>query len=110
PLIFEATLNLKWEKLRQDLIPILMLAIGGTLIGTFIVGSIVMLIGRTLIPGVEIPFTAALAFGALISATDPVAVLAFFRSLGVAKRLSVLVEGESLFNDGVAIVIFTIAV
>ncbi len=110
PLIFEATLNLKWEKLRRDLALILLLAIGGTLIGTFIVGSIVMVIGRTLIPGVEIPFTAALAFGALISATDPVAVLAFFRSLGVAKRLSVLVEGESLFNDGVAIVIFTIAV
>lgn len=110
PLIFEATLNLKWEKLRQDLVPILLLAIGGTLIGTFIVGSIVMVIGRTLIPGVEIPLTAAIAFGALISATDPVAVLAFFRSLGVSKRLSVLVEGESLFNDGVAIVIFNIAV
>lgn len=110
PLIFEATLNLKWEKLRYDLPLILFLAIGGTLISTFIVGGIVLLIGRPLIPGVEIPFTAAIAFGALISATDPVAVLAFFRSLGVTKRLSVLVEGESLFNDGVAIVIFTIAV
>lgn len=110
PLIFEATLNLKWDKLRHDLGPILLLAVVGTLAGTFIVGSIVMLIGRTLIPGVEIPFAAAVAFGALISATDPVAVLAFFRSLGVAKRLSVLVEGESLFNDGVAIVVFNIAV
>ena len=110
PLIFEATLNLKWEKLRYDLPLILLLAVGGTLISTFIVGGIVLLIGRPFIPGVEIPFTAAIAFGALISATDPVAVLAFFRSLGVAKRLSVLVEGESLFNDGVAIVIFTIAI
>ena len=52
---------------------------------------------------------AALAFGALIAATDPVAVIAFFRSLGVDKRLSLLVEGESLFNDGTSIVIFKLA-
>jgi monovalent cation:H+ antiporter, CPA1 family len=57
-----------------------------------------------------IPLVAAVAFGALISATDPVAVIAFFRSLGVSKRLAVLVEGESLFNDGTAIVIFLLAV
>ncbi|MCP4224247.1 MAG: hypothetical protein GY773_12940, partial [Actinomycetia bacterium] len=53
---------------------------------------------------------AALAFGALISATDPVAVIAFFKSLGTPKRLSVLVEGESLFNDAVAVVAFGLAV
>ena len=49
-------------------------------------------------------------FGALISATDPVAVIAFFKSLGTPKRLSVLVEGESLFNDAVAVVAFGLAV
>jgi CPA1 family monovalent cation:H+ antiporter len=54
-------------------------------------------------------WAAAVAFGALISATDPVAVIAFFRSIGVSKRLTILVEGESLFNDGVAFVIFIIA-
>jgi CPA1 family monovalent cation:H+ antiporter len=103
PLIFEATLHIPWNKLRNDLLPVLMLAVIGTLLGTIMVGGIVMQV-------LEIPLLAAVAFGALISATDPVAVIAFFRSLGVSKRLAILVEGESLFNDGVAIVIFNLAV
>lgn len=103
PLLFEATLHIKWDGLKADLLPILLLAVGGTLVSTFIVGGIVVQV-------LDIPFTAAIAFGALISATDPVAVIAFFRSLGVSKRLSILVEGESLFNDGVAIVLFTLAI
>ena len=103
PLLFEATLHLPWGRLRRDLLPVLLLALVGTLIGTFIVGGMVQQI-------LNIPWAAAIAFGALISATDPVAVIAFFRSLGVSKRLTILVEGESLFNDGVAIVIFNIAV
>ena len=52
----------------------------------------------------------ALVFGAIISATDPIAVVAMFRNLGVPKRLSVLLEGESLLNDGTAIVFFMLAV
>jgi CPA1 family monovalent cation:H+ antiporter len=102
PLLFEATLHIKWDALKDDLVPVLLLAVGGTLIGTFIIGGIVF---RVL--GIEL--VAAIAFGALISATDPVAVIAFFRSLGVSKRLSLLVEGESLFNDGVAVVIFNLS-
>jgi CPA1 family monovalent cation:H+ antiporter len=103
PLIFEATLHIPWKSLRKDLGVILLLAIGGTLVGTFLVGSLV-------VQFLGLPWVAALAFGALISATDPVAVIAFFRSMGVSKRLTILVEGESLFNDGVAIVIFNLAV
>ncbi len=103
PLVFEATLHIPWRRLKRDLVPILLLAVGGTLIGTFIVGAIVQ-------QSLSITWPAAIAFGALISATDPVAVVAFFRSLGVSKRLAILVEGESLFNDGVSIVIFTLAV
>ncbi len=102
PLLFEATLQIKWDKLRKDLVPILLLAVGGTLMSTVIVGAIVSQV-------LAVPLLAAAAFGALISATDPVAVVAFFRSLGVSKRLSMLVEGESLFNDGVAIVLFNLA-
>ncbi len=103
PLLFEATLQIKWEKLRNDLVPILLLAVLGTLLSTIIVGEIITWV-------LDIPLLAALAFGALISATDPVAVIAFFRNLGVSKRLQMLVEGESLFNDGVAIVLFNMAI
>jgi len=103
PLLFEATLHLPWPKLKADLVPVLMFAIGGTMLGTFAVGWIVWAL-------VGVPWLAAVAFGALVSATDPVAVIAFFKSLGVTKRLSVLVEGESLFNDAVAFVAFTLAV
>jgi CPA1 family monovalent cation:H+ antiporter len=109
PLICEATLSIKWRNLRENLAPILLLAVVGTFMGTFIVAAIITLVGATFIPELDIILPAAIAFGALISATDPVAVIAFFRSLGVSKRLAVLVEGESLFNDGVAIVIFSIA-
>ncbi len=109
PLIFEATLNLKWEILRKNLAIILLLAMVGTLLGTFIVGAIVNIAGQTLFPELNVGIAATLAFGALISATDPVAVISLFRDLGVSKRLSVLVEGESLFNDGVAIVLFNLA-
>ncbi len=103
PLLFEATLQIKWEKFRKDIVPILLLAVVGTLVGTIIVGEIVTWV-------LDVPLLAAIAFGALISATDPVAVISFFRSLGVSKRLGLLVEGESLLNDGVAIVLFSMAV
>ena len=102
PLIFEAALHLPIKSLKSNWLVIFLTAIVGTFVGTFIVGGVV---AATL----DIPFVAAIAFGALISATDPVAVVAFFRTLGVSKRLTVLVEGESLFNDGAAIVIFNIA-
>jgi CPA1 family monovalent cation:H+ antiporter len=103
PLLFEATLQIKWEKLRRNIVPILLLAIVGTLLSTIIVGEIITWV-------LDIPLLAAFAFGALISATDPVAVISFFRSLGVSKRLGLLMEGESLLNDGVAIVLFSMAV
>ncbi len=102
PLIFEAALHIQWKALRKNLFPVLLIALVGTLVGTFIVGGVISTV-------LGIPFTAAIVFGALISATDPVAVISFFRTLGVDKRLTILVEGESLFNDGVAIVVFNIA-
>jgi CPA1 family monovalent cation:H+ antiporter len=103
PLLFEATLHLPWSKLKSDLTPILMFALIGTFIGTVLLGALVN-------QALGLPWPAAFAFGALISATDPVAVIAFFKALGAPKRLSVLVEGESLFNDAVAVVAFGLAV
>ncbi len=121
PLVFEGALHIEWRRFRKNLPIILLMAVVGVLLGTFIVAGVIMSLEEgiyslaellhieTLDDLVYIPFTAAVAFGALISATDPVAVIAFFRSLGVGKRLSILIEGESLLNDGTSIVIFNIA-
>jgi CPA1 family monovalent cation:H+ antiporter len=103
PLIFEAAFHLNARDLRRDLAPILALAIPGVMITTLLVGAVVTW-------GTGFPFPVALVFGALIAATDPVAVVALFRSLGVPKRMQVLLEGESLFNDGTAIVLFNLTV
>ena len=100
-LIFEAGLGIHARQLAKDIAPILMLAIPALLISTFIVGY-----GVSLITG--LPFLIALVFGALISATDPVAVIALFKELGAPRRLTILVEGESLFNDATAIVLFNL--
>ena len=101
PLIFEAAFHINFNELRRNLTSILVLAVPGVLVTTFIVGWVVSY-------GTHISLAVALVFGALISATDPIAVVAMFRELGVPKRLQVLVEGESLLNDGTAIVTFTI--
>ena len=101
PLIFEAAFHIQFRDLRENLTPIMALAIPGVLISTFLVGFMVS-------KGVGLNLTTGLLFGALISATDPVAVVSLFRSLGAPKRLTTIVEGESLFNDGTAVVIFKI--
>ena len=101
PLIFEAAFHLQLKDLKADLKPIAAMAVPGVLISTGIIGAVLVITG-------VLPLPAALIFGALISATDPVAVVATFRSVGAPKRLLTLVEGESLFNDGTAVVIFHI--
>lgn len=101
PLVFEAAFHLSFDALRRMLPSILLLAVPGVVITTVIVGAIVTLT-------TSIPLEYALVFGALIAATDPVAVVATFRSISVPKRLAVLVEGESLLNDGTAIVVFNV--
>ncbi len=100
-LVFEAALGLSVRAFFRNLGPILVLAIVALAVSAALVG-----LALTLALG--IPIAAALLFGALISATDPVAVVAVFRELGVPRRLLTLVEGESMLNDGVAIVLFNI--
>ena len=100
-LLFEAGININVRHLLENLTPILLVAIFGVVIATVATGY-----GVQAVTG--IPLSAALVFGALISATDPISVLALFKELGVSKRLAVLVEGESLFNDGTAVVLFQI--
>jgi CPA1 family monovalent cation:H+ antiporter len=89
PLVFEAAFHINLVELRRNLPGIVMLAVPGVILTTLIVG-VIMVLG----PKLSIPI--ALVFGALISATDPVAVVSLFRSLGVPKRLSVLIEGLHL--------------
>jgi len=100
-LIFESGYNLDARQLIKDVVPVLVLAVPALLLATTIVG-----LGLHFILGM--PILLALLFGALISATDPVAVIALFRELGAPLRLTVLVEGESLFNDATAIVLVNI--
>ncbi len=102
-LIFESAFTLDVRLLSRNLAPVLALAAPGLLLSTAIVGGLVALL-------TPLDLGPALVFGALISATDPVAVVALFRELGVPRRLAVLVEGESLFNDATAIVLFQILV
>lgn len=101
PLVFEAAFHLNLNELRRNLTSILIMAVPGVLLTTLIVGGIVSL-------GTGLALPVALVFGSLVAATDPVAVVSLFRLLGVPKRLSVLVEGESLLNDGTALVLFNL--
>jgi CPA1 family monovalent cation:H+ antiporter len=103
PLIFEAAFHLRWDDLRRDFWLVLLLAIPGVILTTLFVGGVVAW-------GTGLTIQTALVLGALVSATDPVAVVALFRSLGVPRRLQVLLEGESLFNDGTAIVMFNLMI
>lgn len=101
PLIFEAGIHIKIQNLKKDAWLIGCLALVGTLLSTAIIGSIVHL-------GLGLSITAALLFGAIISPTDPISVIAMFKRLGVPHRLAMIVEGESLFNDGIAVVLFSV--
>ncbi|USN88898.1 MAG: sodium:proton antiporter [Candidatus Nomurabacteria bacterium] len=105
-LIFESAYNMNIRKLVADSTAVLSLAIGSFLISTILIAGLLH-IGLGFI-GISMPFTLALLFGALISATDPVAVLALFKEYGVPRRLSLIFEGESLFNDATAVALFLI--
>lgn len=102
-LIFESTFNMDVQHLRRNMGPVLMLAIPGLLLSTAIIGGVVSLL-------TDLPLTVALLLGAILSATDPVAVIALFKQLGAPKRLAVLVEGESLLNDATSIVLAKILI
>ena len=103
PLLFEAALNLHWRELRAELPLVLILSTLG-------VGLCALLVASGLTWGLRWPWGAAMTFGALIAATDPIAVIALLRETGVKGRLALLIESESLFNDGAAALLFTLVV
>ena len=103
PLLFEGSIKIRIRYLRENLTPILLLANVGVLAATVITGFAVHWV-------FGLPVIVALVFGSIISATDPISVISIFQEMGVDRRLSTIVEGESLFNDGTAVVLFAILV
>lgn len=101
PLLFEGAINMDVQQFRANIKPIGVLAIFGILLSTLFTGYILHYL-------LNIPLVLALLFGAMISPTDPVSVLATFKALGVPKRLSLILEGESVLNDGTGVVLFSI--
>jgi CPA1 family monovalent cation:H+ antiporter len=99
PLLFDAAFRLDARQLRIVSRPVLLLAIPGVLISTLIVGVV-------LATFLHLPLTIALLFGSIVAATDPVAVISVFKHLRVPDRLAVIVEAESLINDGMAITVY----
>lgn len=102
-LIFESAYALDVHTFRNNLGAVMLLAGPALICSTVLVAGLMILVTGA---SWEWSWPAALAFGALISATDPVAVVAILRELGVSKRLATLIEGESLMNDGTSIVVF----
>jgi Na+:H+ antiporter len=100
-LLFEGSLKLQVRQLRENALPIALLATVGVLVATLVTGFAAhWLLG--------LPLLVALVFGAVTAATDPISVLSIFKEMVVPKRLSIIVEGESLFNDGTAAALFTV--
>lgn len=102
-LIFESALHCEWHIFKRQLKSILALAIPGVIISTALSACILKMLHSE---DEHWDWTAALTCGAILAATDPVAVVALMKELGVSERLGTLMEGESLLNDGTAIVVF----
>jgi monovalent cation:H+ antiporter, CPA1 family len=105
-LLFAGALHVDWTEMRRGRWPILVLSTVGVLLSTALVGGGFFLLCRAL--GLELPILWCLVFGALISPTDPVAVMSVLQRTAVSPTLKATVAGESLFNDGVGVVVFTI--
>lgn len=101
PLLFESALNLHIDLLKRDWMPIAAYTLAGTFASTMIIGAVAA-------GALHIPLPVGMLFGALISTTDPISVIAVFRRLGAGKRLTLILEAESLFNNDIAVVLYTV--
>jgi CPA1 family monovalent cation:H+ antiporter len=103
-LLFAGALHIDFQQLKAQRWPIIIFATIGVLISTFLIGGLTY--GLLNVIGLHQPFIYCLLFGALISPTDPIAVLGILKQAGVPKKLETKIAGESLFNDGIGVVIF----
>lgn len=103
-LLFAGAIHIDIDKLKNEKLSVITFSTIGVLLSTFIVGSLFFVVAKFL--GFQITFIYCLLFGALISPTDPIAVLGILKQAKIPSSLEVKISGESLFNDGVAVVIF----
>ena len=103
-LLFAGAININARKLKKERLPIIALSTVGILISTFIVGTLAWYLFQLFHIGVD--FIYCLLFGALISPTDPIAVLSILKEVKIPSSLGIKISGESLFNDGVGVVLF----
>jgi len=107
-LLFAGALHVNLNDLKQQKWVILILATLGVMLSTFLVGTMTFIILNAL--GIHMSFIYCLIFGALISPTDPIAVMGILKTVGAPKSLEIKIAGESLFNDGIGVVVFLILV
>jgi monovalent cation:H+ antiporter, CPA1 family len=104
PLLFAGSLHTNWGNIKSQLKPITLFAVLGVALSTIIIGASLFWVSQLL--GLDISLLHCLIFGALISPTDPIAVLGILTKANVSKKVESTIVGESLFNDGVGVVIF----
>jgi CPA1 family monovalent cation:H+ antiporter len=104
-LLFAGSMHIDAKKLRKERASVVTFATVGVVISTFIIGTLMYLVTGWF--GIQIDFLSCLLFGALISPTDPIAVLGILKQANIPPSLETKITGESLFNDGVAVVVFT---
>jgi CPA1 family monovalent cation:H+ antiporter len=105
-MLFAGAIHLSMQDLDKQKLPILILSTLGVILSTFLVGG--LMYGLLIQLGMEVPFIQCLVFGALISPTDPLAVIAILKRAGISKPIEIKIAGESLFNDGVAVLLFAV--
>lgn len=103
-LLFAGALHIDANKLKEEFWPVIILATVGTFISTFLVSIVAWYLFQLF--GLTVPYIYCLLFGGLISPTDPIAVMGILKQAGIPKSLELKIAGESLFNDGVGVVVF----